>query len=230
MQISTTSVQTAPPLGHRRLSVYALPAQASTAPEPSQPTDTYRAGQVRVMVFDDFTNASRPGVTTHGELVETELLRNQPGLEVTRSQVALDGNQAEIAAGRAGSLDQFLRGQFSTRLDNASDAWARLLESPGERAVIHQSQGASQSRAVEPLWGRAQGDMAFRNQLERQLGIPATNGQQMAREEKTRLLSTSLPLGLYPPPRSRCARVHRRVASAAGRSLRAGPRARHLGG
>lgn len=203
VQISS-SFQTAPPLrGHRNLSVHALPPQGSASPAPSQPADTYRSaqGQVRVVVLDDFTNASRAGVTTHGELVETELLRNQPGLQVTRGQVALDGDQSAILQGRTGSLDQFFRGQFRTRLDNASDAWAQLLEAPGGRAVIHQSQGASQSRAVEPLWGRAQGDLGFRNQLERQLGLPTSSGQQMTGEERARLLRTLV---------SRSDSIHRR--------------------
>lgn len=140
------------------------------------------------MVFDDFSNADRPGVTTHGELVQTELVRNQPGLEVGRRQVALDGNLDPIVRGQRGSLDNFLRGQFTSRLDNAGDAWADLLESEGGRAVIHQSQGASQSRAVEPLWGRAQRDEAFRGQLERQLGLTSSGAGEMSQPERSRLL------------------------------------------
>ncbi len=152
-------------------------------------TDRFSSGsaEVRVAILDDFTNADRPGVTTHGELVETELLRNQPGLPVTRQQVALNGRMDAIARGQRGSLDTFFRNQVTERLDNASDGWAQLLESDGPRTVVHQSQGASQSRAVEPLWGRVQNEPAFRRQVERQLGL-ARSGESLSREERSRLL------------------------------------------
>ncbi len=183
--------------------MHALPPAASAAAPAGGPSDSYQARGAgpRVMVFDDFTNADRPGVTTHGELVQTELTRYQPGLEVVRQQVALDGNTDPIARGQRGALDGFFRSQFTTRLDNASDAWAGVLESEGGRAVIHQSQGASQSRAVEPLWGRAQRDESFRGQLERQLGLPSSGTGEMNREERSRLLGALV---------SRSDSIHRR--------------------
>ena len=173
---------------HRRLSVYAMPA--ATAPSaPQGPTDSYAATAVgpRVAILDDFTNAERPGVTTHGELVETELLRNQPGLTVDREQVALGGSMEGITQGRRGALDSFFRSQFTQRLENAGDGWARILDAEQGRTVVHQSQGASQSRAVEPLWGRVQSDSAFRGQVERQLGL-SSSGDTLDRSERSRLL------------------------------------------
>lgn len=190
LYVIINSLQTSP-VQHRRASLYALPPTVATATAETSSVSpdrfSSRAADVRAVVLDDFTNAERAGVTTHGELVETELLRNQPGLSVTRQQVALNGGMDAINRGQRGSLDNFFRNQFTERLDNASDGWAGLLDTDGPRAVVHQSQGASQSRAVEPLWGRVQGDTAFRQQVERQLGLPSS-GDSLSREERSRLL------------------------------------------
>ena len=112
----------------------------------------------RVIVVDDYWKAEEH--TTHGEIVESELARDfrvGEGGDITmeRQVVSLWGGEHGIDEGRPGSLESYLREHFAGRMSRDADAMQRILEGGGPRGVIHQSQGASQSRAVDPIYYRA---------------------------------------------------------------------------
>ncbi len=109
-------------------------------------------------LYDDFAHAQDVGVTTHGELVEGVLVHQglQPS-EITRRQVTLVREET-LEHG----LDAYIRERFLTPMRGTT----RRLEhqAPG---VVSQSQGASDSRVVEALYGRKD----WRARLERELGV-----------------------------------------------------------
>ncbi|GMU54557.1 MAG: hypothetical protein AMXMBFR33_37030 [Candidatus Xenobia bacterium] len=117
--------------------------------------------QPTLTVYDDFVRAEEPGVTTHGELVEGVLVRlgMQPG-EIGRVQVSLRSGQESLEQG----LDPYIRNRFLTPMQ----ATAEQLQEQSA-GVVSQSQGASDSRVVEALVGRAD----WRATLERELGLTA---------------------------------------------------------
>lgn len=133
---------------------------------------------VRVIVVDDFWNADKH--TTHGEIVEAELKRfhqvegENADVAVERRQVSLWGGEHGIKDGKPGALESYLQEHFAGRMSRDADALQSILEEGGPRGVIHQSQGASQSRAVDALYYRGLRDEAFGRQLQQQLGLEAT--------------------------------------------------------
>ncbi|MGE0489379.1 MAG: hypothetical protein AB7S38_09210 [Vulcanimicrobiota bacterium] len=137
---------------------------ASPPPQPSY------AGLV---VFDDFTNADSG--TTHGELVEKELTGRGSVCEVVptsaRQQVSIGQSMQPLEQGLPGSLDGYVREHFAGRMDNTTRGLQEQT-ARGFRLVINQSQGASESRVVEALWGRTH-EPAFRVRLSEQLGLDA---------------------------------------------------------
>lgn len=152
----------------------------------------------RVIVVDDYWKADEH--TTHGEIVEAELSRDfQVGenadITMERQVVSLYGGEHGIEEGRPGALESQLREHFAGRLSRDADAMQRILEGGGPRGVIHQSQGASQSRAVDPLYYGAirnyeNRENTFRPKLMEQLGMEPTNLE--SRLEKRELLSRLL--------------------------------------
>lgn len=127
----------------------------------------------RVIVVDDFSTAATG--TTHGEIVEAELVRDL-ALQgpVLRHQVGLYGGDFGLSQGRPGALDDFLRDHFAGRMARDTEALQEILLEGGARAVIHQSQGASQSRVVDELYYRALRDQEFGGHLQNQLGLSST--------------------------------------------------------
>ena len=147
----------------------------------------------RVIVVDDYWIADEH--TTHGEIVEAELSRDfQVGenvdITLERQVVSLYGGEHGIDEGRPGSLESYLREHFAGRVSRDADAMQRILEGGGPRGVIHQSQGASQSRAVDPIYYRAIRDNDFGIKLQEQLGMEPTNLE--SRLEKRELLQRLL--------------------------------------
>lgn len=167
-------------------------ASQSFASKPTaDPVDSYQARQpVRVYVLDNFWKADEH--TTHGELVEAELLREHrtdgptPDVTVDRKHVDLYISSKAIEDGEPGALKNYLRSHFTTRLHNDTDAFGEIVETGGARSVIHQSQGASQSRAVEALYNRAKHNEDFRRALGEQLGVP--HSEQFGEPERGRFL------------------------------------------
>jgi hypothetical protein len=147
--------------------------------------------QVETYQIDDFARCDEPGVTTHGELVEYELGRtfqDSGGLKSTRVNLPLEFNVAEIEKGQPGSLQSFFRSHFVDRLQADAKAWNQVLTVTKGPTVVQQSQGASESRAVEHLFFRARKDADFRVQLETQLGIPLTGTEKFDLAKQARLL------------------------------------------
>lgn len=141
----------------------------------------------RVVVLDDFANAET--ATTHGELVEVELSRfhNPETLKMERQQVSLHTGDFGLNRGERGALGEYLRDHFAGRMERGAEALERLLASDGPRAVLHQSQGASQSRVVDELFYKAGRNAEFRAHLQQQLGLGP--GSDYGRAEKRELLS-----------------------------------------
>ncbi|MCA9775581.1 MAG: S8 family serine peptidase [Candidatus Eremiobacteraeota bacterium] len=147
----------------------------------------------RVIVVDDFWKADEH--TTHGEIVETELARDfQVGenadITMERQVVSVWDGEHGIDKGTPGSLESYLRSHFAGRMTRDADAMQRILDGGGPRGVIHQSQGASQSRAIDPIYYRAIRDNDFGIKLQEQLGMDPTNLD--SRLEKAELLQRLL--------------------------------------
>ena len=166
--------------------------------------NAYRSASIQapaIVVFDEFVDADKPGVHTHGEQVEMELKRRQPGLQVSRVEVALERSTEAIEAGEPGSLDSYLKDHFVSRVETAGEAWQELVQGARGRALVHQSQGASESRAVAPLWRQARHDVPFRNALETQLGLAQSQEPEMSSSTRKTLLAALV---------SRSGELHRR--------------------
>ncbi len=160
------------------------------SPLNSNPRVNHPLPKTRLVVFDDFTEFDQPGGTNHGDLVQFELNRDFAelgGLAVSRQQVDLDFETKDLRTGKEDSLKEFMADHFADRIKADTEAWKSLLDGGGERAVVHQSQGASESRAVEFLYYRAAKDDELRASLQQQLGLPATADFDDA--QKAKLLS-----------------------------------------
>lgn len=146
---------------------------------------------VQVYQIDDFVTTDQSGATTHGAQVEHELGRtfvSQGGLKSRRVQLPLHFDVKAIEEGKPGALDGYFAQHFTDRLKADVKAWSEVLEGD-RRAVVHQSQGASDSRAVEHLYFRARKDPEFRAQLEVQLGLPLTGSGKFDDGPQSRLLA-----------------------------------------
>jgi Subtilase family len=133
---------------------------------------------VRVIVVDNFWQADKN--TTHGEIVEAELMRNhraegeEADVTLERVHVSLWGGDHAIKEGKPGALESYLRDHFAGRMARDAEGLQSIIDSDGPRGVIHQSQGASQSRAVDALYYRALREGDFGEALQTQLGLSAT--------------------------------------------------------
>lgn len=141
---------------------------------------------VRVIVIDNFWQADAH--TTHGEIVEGELIRTHhpsgedANLAVERQHVSLWGGDHGIVDGKPGALEAHLRDHFAGRMRRDAEGLQRVLDSEGGRGVLHQSQGASESRVVDGLYYRSLRDEVYRARLQEQLKMPVapleTNAQK----------------------------------------------------
>lgn len=119
-----------------------------------------------VVVLDEFPQ--QPDQVSHGTLVETVLIQRSP-VAVQRRQVSLGASLEHVQKQEPGALDQYVVQRFETPTRQTAEV---LKELPGP-AVASQSQGASESRVVESLWGAAQSNPGTRAFLARELGIAA---------------------------------------------------------
>ncbi len=132
----------------------------------------------RVIVVDNFWEADKN--TTHGEIVEAELKRHHQtegkdaDVVVERQHVSLWGGEHGIKEGKPGALESYLRDHFAGRMTRDAEGLQRILDGDGPRGVINQSQGASESRAVDALYYKALREEDFGDRLQEQLGLKAT--------------------------------------------------------
>ena len=119
-----------------------------------------------VVVLDEFPSADQPTAVSHGTLVESVLVQRAP-VPVRREQVSLGASMEKIQQQEPGALDQYVVQRFETPTRETAEVLSRL-RGP---AVASQSQGASESRVVDALWGAAQGNAATRAFLARELGV-----------------------------------------------------------
>lgn len=137
------------------LAVFAI-GSATPAPQP----------QAQVMLLDEFPRDSTS--LTHGTMVEA-VLQSRTEVSHQRVQVPLGAQMDLIHQAEPGNLDQYIVQRFSV----PTEATARALETMRRPGVAAQSQGASESRVVDSLWGAAQSKPATRAFLEQELGIAA---------------------------------------------------------
>lgn len=137
------------------LAVFAV-GSAAPAPVP-QP-------QAQVMLLDEFPRDTTS--MTHGTMVEA-VLQSRTQVEHQRVQVSLGAQMDLINRPEPGNLDKYIVQRFTI----PTEATARALEDMHRPGVAAQSQGASESRVVDSLWGAAQSKPATRAFLERELGI-----------------------------------------------------------
>ncbi|MBX3169181.1 MAG: S8/S53 family peptidase [Candidatus Eremiobacteraeota bacterium] len=127
---------------------------ATPAPQP----------QAQVMLLDEFPRDSTS--LTHGTMVEA-VLQSRTQVSHQRVQVPLGAQMDLINRPEPGNLDKYIVQRFSV----PTEATARALENMHRPGVAAQSQGASESRVVESLWGAAQARPATRSFLENELGL-----------------------------------------------------------
>jgi len=139
------------------LGMAALSLGSSVAPPPPA---------AQVMLLDEFPQDS-VGLT-HGTMVEAVLL-SRTSLSHQRVQVPLGAQNDLIDKPAPGNLDKYVVQRFTV----PTEATARALERMHQPGVAGQSQGASESRVVDSLWGSAQANPATRAFLESELEIPA---------------------------------------------------------
>jgi len=138
-----------------------------------------------VAVFDEFRNADKPGVFTHGELVEGRL-QEQAGLgdqEVQRFQTNQGGNMQELeqalSRGDKSALRNYAESNYTGLLDDTSKALEELIEDPDSKVrTVNQSQSMAQGRLAQNIWGKAKGDSQFRKNLARSLGFEGEVGDR----------------------------------------------------
>lgn len=152
----------------------------------------------KVILIDEFGEFSGQGPNDkrHGDGVEAKYRTKDPSsdLEVIGSEMVVKPGGQVAASSIAGEngLDNYLNGYFEGQLNNADKAWQQVLaeedkQGPNQRTVVSQSQGTSDSRVVGQLLTSATNDANTRHELERQLGLPESKGEQMSKEEKTAL-------------------------------------------
>lgn len=118
----------------------------------------------QIMLLDEFPKDD--AVLTHGSMVEAVLAsRSQTGHQ--RVEVALGAQMDLIEKAETGNLDKYIVQRFTV----PTEATARALDRMHQPGVAGQSQGASESRVVDSLWGAAQAQPATRTFLEKELDI-----------------------------------------------------------
>ena len=118
----------------------------------------------QVMLLDEFPRDE--SVLTHGSMVEAVLASRSP-LQHQRVQVPLGAQMDLIDKAEPGNLDRYIVQRFTI----PTEATARALEQMHSPGVAGQSQGASESRVVESLWGAAQSKAGTRAFLEQELEL-----------------------------------------------------------
>ncbi len=136
-------------------------AVAKTANRPSGTADD------TVAIFDDFG----PGLT-HGDQVQYVVQTN------SRSTRASNVRQVEVGSNASGSLNQFIEQRVTSFLDNTSNGIQSVLNNPGRIRVINQSQSISELRAATEYFAQTQSQPGGRENLARELGLPANANNQ----------------------------------------------------
>ena len=144
------------------LGLSVLSVGACTSP-PASPPET---ACVQVKLLDVFPNSQDSTAVSHGTLVES-VLRSRSPITNERVQVPLGDSMEEVVKQEPGALERFVVRRFQV----PTEATAEALEAFHCPGVAGQSQGASESRVVESLWGAAQGNASTRAFLEQELGL-----------------------------------------------------------
>lgn len=131
-----------------------------------------------IAVFDDFRGADDPGQTTHGELVEGEIL--QAGFEqddIQRYQVGAGVDMGALTDGLANgdgqALDNFIESTQTGMLDSTSDALQEVIDDPNSKVTtVSQSSSQAEARVTRDLLQKSKDSPEFRGNLEKTLGLP----------------------------------------------------------
>lgn len=131
-----------------------------------------------VAVFDDFSDADKDGVSTHGEQVEG-VIQQEGGLgdkDIQRYQINSGGSKDDLANRLADDDDDALNGyvedRYTSMLDNTSDAMEEILNDDDSKVrTVNQSQSVAEGRIVRDLWDEAKAKPEFRSDLARHLGL-----------------------------------------------------------
>lgn len=122
-----------------------------------------------LLILDDFRGEHSHGVSVEQALKGTNTCG--PGTDREVRRVSVDLVQGFDKLNTPGALDNYVRNRFLVPVGDTT----RALEEVQGRAVLHQSQGASESRIVEALWGRTTWDKDFRSDLAGQLGVSSSS-------------------------------------------------------
>lgn len=159
LSLRNTPAWSRPLLAAGALGLSVLSAGVAAAPVP-------QADAPSLHLLDEFPADS--STVTHGTLVESAL-KDRTSMAIVRHQVSLDAGLNELEKGLPGSLNGYVVRRFVTPTQQT----ARALEQIHGPAVAGQSQGASESRVVEGLWGAVLSRQTIRQTVERELGLPS---------------------------------------------------------
>lgn len=122
----------------------------------------------KVYLLDEFPAAGDSVSITHGSMVESVLNERSP-IPATRVQVSLGAGMDAVNKREPGGLNRVIAQRFQV----PTEATARALDALKieGHTVAGQSQGASDSRVLESVWGSAQSSPAQRTYLESELKL-----------------------------------------------------------
>ena len=141
-----------------------------------------------IAVFDDFNNADKDGVSTHGEQVEG-VIQQEGGFkdeDIQRYQINSKGSKDELAKrlaeGDEDALNDYIEDRYTSMLDNTSDGIEEILDDKDSKiTTINQSQSVAEGRIVRDLWKDAKDDPKFRADLAEHLGLdPKVSDRELA--------------------------------------------------
>ena len=127
------------------------------------------APSLQAVVLDEFPRDNL-GVS-HGTLVES-VLEQRIGTDAGRIQVNMGPGTMDLATGIEGSLTRYVVGRFVV----PTQATAQALDGLRGPTIASQSQGASESRIVQNLWGLANSNFLARETIAKELGLTAQVG------------------------------------------------------
>lgn len=131
-----------------------------------------------IAVFDDFSDADKEGVSTHGEQVEG-VIQQEGGFsdeDIQRYQINSGGSKDELADRLADNdddaLNDYVEDRYTSMLDNTSDGLEEILnDDDSQIRTVNQSQSVAEGRIVRDLWDEAKAKPEFRADLARHLGL-----------------------------------------------------------
>ena len=111
------------------------------------------------------------GEVTHGAMVNGVLQHKVgDGVAIQHREVDLADSMDGLQHNAPGALDHYIEDRFVVPTEGTAKQ-LQQIDASGRRSVIGQSQGASDSRMVDSLWGAAQ-DPKMAANLDSQLGLP----------------------------------------------------------